>query len=212
MRAYRRKLIITSIITLLPMLVGLILWNKLPDTIATHWGADNQANGWSSKEMVVFGIPVLLTFFHFIAVGVTMADPKRKNISKKMMNIVFWIVPVVSWVVFASVYATALGISVNIGLIGNILVGILFIVIGYFMPKSGQSYTVGIKLPWTLNDEENWNRTNRVSGYLFMICGIVFIVNAFFLSIVPMIISVLMLLIIPMIYSYIIYQKSKSKK
>lgn len=212
MRAYRRKLIITSIITLLPMLVGLILWNKLPDTIATHWGADNQANGWSSKEMVVFGIPVLLTFFHFIAVGVTMADPKRKNISKKMMNIVFWIVPVVSWVVFASVYATALGISVNIGLIGNILVGILFIVIGYFMPKSGQSYTVGIKLPWTLNDEENWNRTNRVSGYLFMICGIVFIVNAFFLSIVPMIISVVMLLIIPMIYSFVIYQKSKSKK
>ncbi len=212
MRTYRRKLIITSIITLLPMLVGLILWNKLPDTIATHWGADNQANGWSSKEMVVFGMPALLTFFHLIAVGVTMADPKRKNISKKMMNIVFWIVPVVSWVVFASVYATALGISVNIGLIGNILVGILFIVIGYFMPKSGQSYTVGIKLPWTLNDEENWNRTNRVSGYLFMICGIVFIVNAFFLSIVPMIISVLMLLIIPMIYSYIIYQKSKSKK
>lgn len=212
MRTYRRKLIITSIITLLPMLVGLILWNKLPDTIATHWGADNQANGWSSKEMVVFGMPALLTFFHLIAVGVTMADPKRKNISKKMMNIVFWIVPVVSWVVLASVYATALGISVNIGLIGNILVGILFIVIGYFMPKSGQSYTVGIKLPWTLNDEENWNRTNRVSGYLFMICGIVFIVNAFFLSIVPMIISVLMLLIIPMIYSYIIYQKSKSKK
>lgn len=212
MRAYRRKLIITSIITLLPILVGLILWNKLPDTIATHWGADNQANGWSSKEMVVFGIPVLLTFFHFIAVGVTMADPKRKNISKKMMNIVFWIIPVVSWVVLASVYATALGISVNIGLIGNILVGILFIVIGYFMPKSGQSYTVGLKLPWTLNDEENWNRTNRVSGYLFVICGIVFIVNAFFLSIVPMIISVLMLLIIPMIYSYIIYQKSKSKK
>lgn len=63
MRTYRRKLIITSIITLLPMLVGLILWNKLPDTIATHWGADNQANGWSSKEMVVFGMPALLTFF-----------------------------------------------------------------------------------------------------------------------------------------------------
>ena len=84
MKEYRGKIIITSIITLLPMIVGLVLWNKLPETIATHWGLSNEPNGWSSREMVVFGIPVILTFFHLIAVVGTTLDPQKKNISKKI--------------------------------------------------------------------------------------------------------------------------------
>lgn len=212
MKEYKGKIIVTSIITLLPMLIGLILWNKLPNTIVTHWGADNQANGWSSKEMVVFGMPALMTLFHLIAVCATMVDPKRKNISKKMMNIVFCLIPAISWVVMIIIYATALGKSVNIGLIVNLLVGIVLIIIGNYLPKSRQNYTVGMKLPWALDDEENWNKTNRFSGYIFVICGIVFVINAFFLSVIPMLFVIVCGLIVSVIYSYVIYRKGKSEE
>lgn len=67
----------------------------------------------------------------------------------------------------------------NIGLVVNILVGAVFIIVGNYLPKNKQNYSVGIKLPWTLDDEENWNKTNRLSGYLFIISGFVFIVNVF---------------------------------
>lgn len=99
----------------------------------------------------------------------------------------------------------------NMGLVANILVGIVFIAVGNYLPKNKQNYTVGIKLPWTLDDEENWNKTNRLSGYLFVICGIIFIVNAFFLSILPLIITILAV-VIPAIYSYILYKQKGMDK
>lgn len=212
MRKYIRKIILTSIVTLLPVLIGLILWNKLPDNIVTHWNADWQADGWSSKEMVVFGMPALMTLFHLIAVCATMVDPKKKNISNKIMNIVFCLIPAISWVVMIIIYATALGKSVNIGLIVNLLMGIIFVIIGNYLPKSRQNYTVGMKLPWALDDEENWNKTNRFSGYMLVICGIVFIINAFFLSAIPIILVIVCTLIVPVIYSYVIYKKGKSEQ
>lgn len=65
------------------------------------------------------------------------------------------------------------------------------------------------QIPWSLDDEENWNRTNRFSGYMFVICGIVFLINAFLLSIIPVIFVIIVGLIVPVIYSYAIYKKGK---
>ena len=50
----------------LPIVIGLFLWNKLPDTLATHWGSDGTANGWSSKTFSVFGMPLILTAIHVL--------------------------------------------------------------------------------------------------------------------------------------------------
>lgn len=69
-----------------------------------------------------------------------------------------------------------------------------------------------MKLPWALDDEENWNKTNRFSGYMLVICGMVFVVNAFFLSVIPMILVIVCVLIVPVIYSYVIYRKGKSEQ
>lgn len=211
MKKYRGRLLLTCVITLLPMVVGLILWKRLPETMATHWGANNEANGWSSKEFVVFGMPVILMLLHLLAVGVTMTDPKKRNIGNRMFGILFWIVPAVSWFALMTMYLSALGSEMNIGLVVNILVGAVFIIIGNYLPKNKQNYSVGIKLPWTLDDEENWNKTNRLSGYLFIISGFVFIVNAFFLSMIPIIVTALAV-IIPIVYSYCLYRQKKLDK
>ena len=62
-KKYKATIIITSLITLLPILLGLIIWNKLPDQIATHWGADGQADGYSGKAFAVFGMPCILSLW-----------------------------------------------------------------------------------------------------------------------------------------------------
>ena len=100
MKEYRGKIILTSVVTVLPIVIGLLLWNRLPDMIATHFTFDNVANGWSSKPFTVLGIPIILTVLHLVAVTVSLNDPKRKNIGGKMLSVVFWIVPIVSWVMF----------------------------------------------------------------------------------------------------------------
>ena len=55
-----KRLILTSIIMLIPMVVGLLLWNRLPELVPSHWGIDGQVDSWSSKAFAVFGFPGLL--------------------------------------------------------------------------------------------------------------------------------------------------------
>ena len=207
LKKYKKTLIITSIITISPMLVGLLLWNRLPDMIATHFGSDNTVDGWSSKPFAVFGLPLILLAIHLLCVFVTSADPKRKNISDKFFKWILWIVPIISVAACLACYAVSLGVNVDMGMTVNILVGIVFIIVGNYMHKVKQNYTVGIKLPWTLNSEENWNRTHRMASWFWMIAGIIFIVNAI-LQIEWFIIPVLViLLVVPIVYSYLLYRK-----
>jgi uncharacterized membrane protein len=69
-------------------------------------------------------------------------------------------------------YPLNLGYPVNTTYVGELFVGMILIVIGNYMPKARQNYTIGIRLPWTLANEENWNRTHRIAGYLWLISGI----------------------------------------
>lgn len=207
MKEYKGKIILTSIVTILPILIGLVLWNKLPETIATHFGADNVPNGWSSKPFAVIGIPAILLVFHLFALGITLNDPKKRNIGKMMLSVIFWIIPVVSLVVNTATLSYAMGSKIDIGMIANILVGLTFIIMGNYMSKNRQNYTVGIRIPWTLGNEENWDRTHRFASKLWVIGGIIFVINAFVQSILILVVIILMTMIAPMIYSFVLYKK-----
>ena len=94
-----------------------------------------------------------------------------------MFGLALWLVPTVSLAGAATIYPYNLGYSVNIALVGQLVVGLLFIIIGNYLPKARQNYTLGIKIAWTLANEENWNRTHRLAGYLWMIGGLLLIIN-----------------------------------
>lgn len=214
MKTYRKRIIITIVVTLLPILAGVIFWNRLPDQIVTYWGADGVANGWSSKEFAVFGTPCMLTVIQIIMLFIVLNDPKRKNIHYKPMGIVFWIVPVISLAVSGVVYAAALGFEVNVLAVVYVLVGVLFILLGNYMPKLQQNYTVGIRLPWTLNNPENWNRTHRLGGKIFIAGGIVMLVIALLsnmlgdnITLTLMIADLAVCVIILVVYSFIQFRK-----
>lgn len=214
MKEYRKLIIATTLITLLPILLGLILWNRLPDTVAVHWGADGQADGWAGKGYAVFGLPCLLAAIHLFAVLFTLNDPRRKNINKKPLMLVFWLIPVLSLVTNGIVYLTAMGADIDVFVICFVLIGIVFIVFGNYMPKLQQNYTVGIKMPWTLNSTENWNRTHRLGGRLFIVGGILMILGGFSGgvlgeegSLILVFGIILLCAVIPCIYSFWLFRR-----
>lgn len=206
MKEYKKTMILTSILTLLPMLAGLLLWNQLPDKIATSFGTGNEANGWSSRPLVVFGMPLLMLAIQWICLIATVNDPKKKNINRKIMKAVLWLIPVISILTMAMIYLNALGRPVNIDRYVFLLIGILFVVIGNYLPKCRQNYTVGIRCAWTLSSEENWNRTHRMAGWVYLISGILFLVNSIFLW-TWLMVAVIVLACTPMLYSYLLYKK-----
>ncbi|MCI8783829.1 SdpI family protein [Lachnospiraceae bacterium 48-21] len=213
LRKHRVLIIITSLITLLPILVGILCWNRLPDTIATHFASDGTPNGFSSKTFTVLGIPAFIFAAHILCAFCTAIDPKHKNISPKMYRLILLICPICSIVCGAAIYGYALSLSMadwlNSTFFMNLLMGIIFFLIGNYLPKCHQNYTVGIKLPWTLADEGNWTLTHRFAGRLYAIAGILCIVNAFLRLkwVLPAVLAAILFL--PAVYSLSIYLRSR---
>lgn len=176
LKANRRTLIITSIVALIPMLIGAVLWDRLPERMATHFGLNGQPDGFTGRAFMVFGMPLLLVALEWVGAFVTAHDPRRQNISGKMFKLVLWSIPVISLFLAATVYPYNLGLQVDIGFYAQLFLGAMFVILGNYMPKARQNYTIGIRVPWTLADEDNWNRTHRLAGWLWTATGVVLLV------------------------------------
>ena len=208
----KKTLTLTTIITLLPILVGLFYWNQLPDKMATHFEMTGAPNGWSSKWFAVIGIPAILAGVNVLCTVLTETDPRRYKYPEKMMKLVYWICPVVSWICAGVTIGYELGMEfAAMPKFGSLFIGIMFVVVGNYLPKVKQNYYMGIKLPWTYADEDNWNRTHRMAGKLWVAGGIVLLIN-FFLGISGLEIIVLLLMVaVPTIYSFL-YSRKKDKE
>ena len=209
-KRYKWQLIVSSIIILLPILAGLLIWNFLPDQIVTHWNFSGEPDGLSGKGFTVFVLPMILFVAHWICVIGTSLDPKNKEQNKKISSMMFWIIPIISLLMCGLTYTIALGYEVNIGVMVRILLGLMFLIIGNYMPKCKQNHTIGIKVKWSLRNEENWNKTHRFAGRLWVVGGLFLLATLFiplesFAYIFFPLIFVMAFL--PMIYSYNYFKK-----
>ena len=202
-----KVLIVTSIVILLPILAGVILWNQLPDPMPTHWNAAGEIDGWSSKAFAVFGLPWILVAAQWLCLLGTAADPKKKNHPDKIIHLVLWIIPVLSVVMHTFTYLIALGYGVRMEVVMPIFIGLIFTIIGNYLPKCKQNYTIGIKIPWTLNSEENWNKTHRFAGFLWVVCGLIIMLTGFFGGFGIFFGIVLLMVLAPFVYSYLLHRK-----
>ena len=134
-------------------------------------------------------------------------DPRNKRQNKFVMTISKLAVPLLMILIYVLTIMTGLGRDVNVTVIIPLFVGLLFIAIGNYLPKTKRNYTMGIKLPWTLNSDENWRRTHRLGGICFIIIGISFIISVFLKSEIIFIVSLIIGTIIPSVYSYYLYTK-----
>ena len=206
-KKYLKVLIVTSVVLLLPILAGVILWEQLPEQIPTHWNLQGEVDSWSSKAFAVFGLPLILLAVQWLCAFATCADPKKANHSPKIMHMTLWIVPMIALVLTVVMYSTAMGTSIPVEMIVPLILGLAFTIIGNYLPKCKQSYTIGIKLPWTLNSEENWNKTHRFAGRIWLVCGLVIMVSAFVGGIGILIAAAAVMVLMPCIYSYILHRK-----
>ena len=203
------KIIISSVITLLPMIFGFLVWDRLPENVATSFGWNGEITGYSSKMFAVVGLPAILTFVNLICIITISADPRRKNINNKVFSIVLSIVPVCSLLCGICIYANELGYKISVESIMPVFMGVLFLVLGFILPKCKQNYTIGIKLPWTLHDEKNWDKTHKLAGKLWIYGGIIMVVSGLFNLTFLFMSIIFALVIIPTVYSYLIYKNKK---
>ena len=204
---HKRTIIFTTILTLLPIAVGLILWNKLPDQMAIHFNAANEPDNWASKPFAVVGMPAIIAVIHLVCLFVTANDPKKQNITGVMKTLMLWICPFISWLCAGMTIGYALNAVRNIGVVVCVFLGILFMVIGNYLPKCTPNYTIGIKLPWTLSDEGNWRYTHRIGGFCFTAAGLIVLVSAFFGWMWLPLAALVLAAVVPTVASFLYYKK-----
>ena len=194
-------------------IISVVFYSRLPEQVATHWGSGSQADGYSSRNMAAFGIPAFMLLMTVIVNMIPAIDPKRENIrrSRELMTIVRWFIVLLAIMVQLVIVLSAVGISINVSSVVSVPIALLFVLLGNYLPKCRQNYTLGIKLPWTLADEENWTKTHHLAGYVWTIGGILMTIMGFFRLEFLYFDVLLGIILIPWVYSYMIYRKKTGR-
>ena len=190
-----KSLIITSLVCLLPILLGVGLWDKLPDTMAIHFNINNEPDNFASKGFVVFFMPVLMMFLQWISCVINDINAYKHGSRTKFEYVTKWIIPVLTIVLQIITFGYALGWNVDIRKSCAIIVGVMFIVIGNYLPKFDyiKNYNV---------DTEKARKINRFIGVETVIMGMLMLISIF----LPPIATVIWLfLLIPYSIISIIY-------
>ena len=207
----------TTIIVLLMIaaatVAGLLLWNRLPDQMASHWNVNDQVDGYTSKFGGVFMLPLITLGMVLLFLVVPSIDPLKANIAQFRGAFNLFIVLIVAFMLY--IYALSLAWNLgydNFKMSGAMLpaIGLLFIFIGYMMRQAKRNFFIGIRTPWTLSSDRVWNETHRIGAVLFIISGALAFIGgflggttAFWFMFAPIIGSTIFLLI----YSYLLYQR-----
>lgn len=211
MKTNKTLLTVTSTVTLFPILWGLIIWSQLPNQIPIHFNVAGQANNFQSKVLAVFGLPVFLLLVHLFVIFVIRRDPKNSAMNEKMVRVIYWLTPIVSLSISYLIYSKALGSTTNPSVFVSALLGLIFVIMGNYMPKLKVNHTVGVRLPWTLQSEDNWHKTHRLAGKLWVIGGLILLLEAGLQFAVPYVLGIVILTIvlIPILYSYQLSRKNR---
>lgn len=207
----------TTIVVLLMIaaatIAGIVLWNQLPDLMASHWGPSDQVDGYMSKFWGVFMMPLMTLGMMVLFLVIPNIDPLKANIAQFRDTFNLFITLIVAFMLY--IYALTLRWNLgytDFGMSKAMLpaMGILFFFIGYMLRKAKRNFFIGIRTPWTLSSDRVWDETHRVGSVLFMISGVFAFVGSFFggmtafwFLFVPIIGSTL----ITLVYSYMLYQR-----
>lgn len=170
----RRTLILTVIICLLPMLLGIVLYNHLPEQMPIHFTLGNIPDNYAPKNVALFGIPIIMAIVQAISIFGTMNKLKNKE-KPRIAKIMEWFIPIITILLYIIMVEVALGSDVYVGKCVFLILGILFIIIGNYLPKMSYDTAKGVFHP-TPKNEQSFRKMSRILGYTFIILGVVYLI------------------------------------
>ncbi|MBD7966379.1 SdpI family protein [Fictibacillus norfolkensis] len=199
----------------LSVLIGVFAYPYLPDQMPMHWNINGEVDGYWDKQYAAFFPPLLMIVLMALFIFMPRIDPKKENYKKfsgsytifiTIMNVFFLLLQ-------SMTISYGLGVNIDISLVVNLGIGLLFIILGNYLPRIKHNYFIGVRTPWTLANEKTWRKTHQLSGKLFVVAGILLVAISFLPGIYKftgMLVVVVATVLISTIASYIFYNQNKN--
>lgn len=207
---------IALLLLLFPFALAALLYNKLPDMIPIHWGIDGTPDDWASKTWAIWLMPAINVAVYLLIGFVVRLDPKgnfeknRKAVHALQLILAGFFSAVITLMLLYPIYP-----DMDFGAWMVMLLLSMFILIGNFFGKMRPNYFMGIRTPWTLQNEQVWIRTHRFGGMLWVmsslvVAGLFFLLprTAFYITLIPWF---LLVVLGPIVYSYVAYKRLKDE-
>lgn len=209
----RTSIIVVAILILLGVAAGVLLYNRLPDPVASHWSERNVVDGYMPRFWGAFMMPVVAAGMFLLFLLIPQIDPLKANIAtfREYFNTFIVLFTVFLLYMHGLTLAWNLGYQFNMGSAMLPALGLFFFYAGVLIGKAKRNWFIGIRTPWTLSNDKVWDETHRIGAILFKVSGILALIGAFFGQyaiwfMVPLLGSALFLVV----YSYVLYQRENN--
>ena len=203
-------------IVLLPFIYLAYLWNDLPNKVPMHWNIKGEIDRYGDKSELII-IPILLPLLvYLIFLVVPKIDPKNKlnTMGSKLQTIKFLLTTFMSILALFIIYTAKNQTFTNTNYI-VLLIGLLYLILGNYFKTIKANYFIGIRTPWTLENETVWKETHRLGGKMWFIGGFIIIISSLMFekqtNFTIFIVITAIITVIPIIYSYLKFQNLKKQ-
>lgn len=206
------------LILIAPFIYIPFVWDQLPNTIPTHWDLHGHPNGYSGKAFGTLVLPLMNLALAALLFFFSRIDPKalKMNLPATSLRAVRLLVTGLLFLVFCLTMAIALGTTLDLNVLFRFVMILFFLLLGNYLPTIQPNYFIGVRTPWTLEDPENWRKTHRLAGRLWVIASMITallevvlpasIADTFFYLYLGVII------IPPIAYSFWLFQQKKKQR
>ena len=211
----RKATLVCVLLIVLSFAVAFYYYPAMPDQLASHWDAQGQVNGYTSKFWALMIMPVISAFLLALFVFIPKIDPMKENIAKFRGYFDTFIVLIMLFMF----YIFILTILWNSGMAFNMVqflspaFAILFYYCGILIEHAERNWFIGIRTPWTISSDVVWKKTHKIGGKLFKIAGLLAVLGIFdFYPMLFVLAPILLVAAYTVVYSYLEYQKLPRKK
>ncbi|GAA4280821.1 SdpI family protein [Gaetbulibacter aestuarii] len=203
------------LIIAIPLVYLAYVWNSLPETVPLHWNFKGEIDNWGDKSTLIWTTCLFTIFMYGLLSIIPFIDPKKKlqNMGQKYYNLKFFLLLFMSGIAVFIIYSVKEQAMHNPNLL-FIVLGLLFVVLGNYMKTIKANYFIGIRTPWTLENETVWKKTHQLGGKLWFVGGLLIVICCLIfkkeLSSKIFIGIVITMSLIPVLYSYVTFKKLDS--
>ena len=204
-----------------PAIYLLAIWKTIPETVPLHYNLNGEIDRMGSKNELIILVAVIMAVsigVYFLLINVHRFDTKKYAVENKgrLFRIAFVITVFISALVCMILYSSIHEITKSFFRFVFVAIGLLFSIMGNYMYNIRPNYFAGFRLPWTLENDENWRKTHLIGGKIWFAGGLIIAVVCLFTPLIASVITfsiiIIIMFIIPFVFSYRLYKKQKREK